>query len=141
MLHSVTYRLDGIYGPGGYVSADRADAIEYAVSLANVALDQLGDYVSVTEWFDCSGNEVNPRDLLGTTDLDEVANMVGQISDTLKGQDMGHLDLLTYDDLFELLAAHHVTEWCSPGLREKISAARTACHDVVVALAEEWPSI
>ena len=141
MLHSVIYKLDGIWGAGGYVSINRTDAIEFAVSMANVYLDQLHDCLGETEWFDRSGDEANPREVLGGPDLDEVENMIFQIGDTLKMQDMGYLDLGEYGDLFELLAAHNVEEWCSSGLKERISAARSAVHDVIVALAEEWPSI
>jgi hypothetical protein len=76
----------------------------------DTSLDRLDDQVGEAEWSHCSGNAADLRDLLKATDLDEVANIVGQIGDQLKVKSMGNIGLGVHRDLFELLEAHHVLQ-------------------------------
>ena len=103
MLYAVTYHIEGICGPGGSVDTSRDEILWFAKSMAEITLDQMDDAVSVVEWFDLDGNETDPRKLLQSNDLDEVANIISQISDAMMSQRAGYLDLWKYSDIFQLI--------------------------------------
>lgn len=138
MLYVVTYEIEGICGPGGSVNTSRDEIIRFAKSMAEIALDQMGDDVSFGEWFDLDGNETDPQKLLQSNDLDEVTNIISQISDAMKSQRAGYLDLWEYSDVFQLIEEHEVIAWCSAALKDQITQVRKAYFALVRDLSDEW---
>ena len=137
MLYVVVYHLDGVVGPGGHIASSRAESVEFAAGLAVVALDLLGDYVSEVEWFDLNGELSDPFSLLKSNSVDQVADVISQVSDYLKGRKSGHLDVVEYDDLFELAKNQDVGSW-APGLGARILELRSTYHALVEDLSQEW---
>jgi hypothetical protein len=140
MLYAVTYELEGIQGPGGYVSRSRSEVLGFAKGIAEVVLDQLGDAVSIEEWYDLNGEEANPRILLQSDDPDQVTDVISQISDAMKAERSGYLDLKEYTNLFELADAEGVESWCSSTLRARLHELRKGYWAVVDELSAEWGS-
>jgi hypothetical protein len=112
--------------------------MRFAKSMAETALDQMDDAVSVVEWYDLDGNETDPRKLLQSNDLDEVANIISQISDAMKSQRAGYLDLWEYGDVFRLIEEHEVTTWCSEALKDQIAQVQKVYFALVRNLSDEW---
>jgi hypothetical protein len=138
MLYAVTYQIEGICGPGGSVDTSRDEIMRFAKSMAEIALHQMDDAVSVVEWYDLDGNETDPRKLLQSNDLDEVANIISQISDAMKSQRAGYLDLWEYGDIFRLIEEHEVTTWCSEALKDQIAQVQKVYFALVRNLSDEW---
>ncbi len=138
MLYVVTYNIEGIYGPGGYVDTSRDEVIRFAKSLAELALDQMDDAVSIHEWFDVNGNEEQPRHLLRSNKVEEVKHIIEQISDTMKSEDLGYVDFWEYGDIFKLIEDQQFTSWCSESLKDQITQVKKAYFALVNHLADEW---
>ena len=138
MLHAVTFKIEGICGPAGYVDTSRDKVIRHAKSIAEVALDQMGDGVSFHEWFDLEGNEAEPFNLLQSADLIEVENIVVQISDAMKGEGSGCIDVHEYSDLFQLIEDQNFDSWCSASLKDRITEVKRAYFSLIQAISDEW---
>lgn len=136
MIYAMTYEIEGICG--GSVNTSQMEIINFAKSMAETALDQLDDAISLGEWFDLSGNETEPMKSLLSGDIDEIQDMIGQISDRLKAKKMGFIDLWEYQDIFQLIEYHDVTSWCSKSLKDHIATARKANCGLVQEFANEW---
>jgi len=138
MLYAITYEIEGICGPGGYVSATRNEALTFAREMAEVALGQLGDGVSCVDWFDFNGEADDPRGILSSNDLDEVAYAVEQINDAMQSQNIGYIGLLEYQDLFHFIEDQNVVSWCSKKLKDRIVSMRNYYSCLTRDIASEW---
>lgn len=138
VLHLVTFNLEGIVGPGGFISETREGVVSFAVPLAETALNQLGDKVNALEWYDLSGSEQNPRELLTFGDHEEAAKVIGQISDYLKADTSGYIDLWAYSSFFDLVREHDVERWCSTNVKLAIKTAREAYAEAIESLSRDW---
>ena len=138
MLHVVTCEIDGIYGPCGHVFNSRQEALAFAKAIAETALDQLCDAVPLGEWYDLAGEEVDPYQALKSDDPDLVGDMIGQISDAMKADRSGYVDLADFDDIFELLVGHDVASWCSNSLKVRIAELHRAYSSLLDDLEKEW---
>lgn len=85
----LNYFFDGIDGPEKLTIASAADARPFA----ETALHMLGDSVGELGWFDLSGEESAPLDLLSSLEDDEVRNAISQIDDFLKSKGLGYMEL------------------------------------------------
>ncbi|PKL41996.1 MAG: hypothetical protein CVV41_16225 [Candidatus Riflebacteria bacterium HGW-Riflebacteria-1] len=141
MIYAMTYEINGICGPAGLLDQAREKVIQFAASMARIALDQLGDAVGLIEWQNLSGEEVDPRKQLESQDIEEVVNILEQRSDCLKEQSAGYIDLWEYSNVFDLIAEQGVESWCSSELKDQIAVARKAYFAVVNDIANEWPNI
>lgn len=103
MIFAVTYNIESSTGPGGYIDTSRDEVIKFAKSMAEVALDDMDDLVSSSEWFDLDENEREPRNLLQSNNLEEVKNIIEQIGDVMKVKGFGYIDFWEYGDIFELI--------------------------------------
>lgn len=138
MLYAVIYEIEGITLPSGYVNTSRDEVIRVAKSIAEMALDQMGDAISLYDWYDSDGNEAEPFKLLQSANLEEVKNIVIQISDDMKGERSGYIDFLEYSDIFELIKEQEVTSWCSASLKEEITQVKKAYFALVHHLSDDW---
>lgn len=138
MLYAITFEINSIFSPGGSVKTTRAEIIGFAKSMAKLALDQLGDAVSFVEWFDLNGEETSPHKSLQSGDIDEIENIIGQISDTMQVHNLGYIGLWEYEDIFHLIEDQDVISWCSTSLKDRIATARKAYFGLVHELANEW---
>jgi hypothetical protein len=96
-----------------------------AADIAALALDQMGDAVGLSDWYDLDGNEADPRKLLLTPNADELVNAIEQISDHMKGDKSGYIDLWKYSDVFALIEEQSVEDWSSKRLKNTILECRT----------------
>lgn len=139
MLYAVTYEISGIVGPAGFIDTDRDEVVRFAKSIAEVSLDCLGDRVTVHEWYDLEGEEVRDlRSLLKSGDEKEVLDIIGQISDHMKGQKEGNIDIWEYKDIFELVDEHNVMSWCSKSLNKEIARIRKEYFSLIREISDEW---
>lgn len=135
MLYLVAYHLDGITNHGGAICTSRSEAVAFAKSMAETALAQ---GVSIDEWYDLEGEEVDPHKALSSDNEDLIVDMIGQVSDALKGSGPDYIDICEYDDLLALIEAQHVIEWCSPATKARIQDFRRAYEELIVDLDREW---
>src|SRR5262245_37459833 len=119
MIHSLHFLLDGVAGPGGAIDERRGELVAFAVDLARTAVGMLGDWVNDADWFDASGEQSDIHALLASEDEGELVDVVSQVSDAMKGQGMGFIDLEQHDDLFALIDCHYMVEWVSPAVRDR----------------------
>ena len=138
MIYAVTYEIVGITGQEGAVDVSRERILEFAKNMAQVALDHLGDSVNFVDWYDLNGDEIETNALLTSADADELTDSISQISDELKCQREGWIDLWEYSDLFELVKEHYVEEWCSQQMKQRIADVRREYYGLVYDLSEEW---
>ena len=141
MLYAVTYELVGISGPGGSVARSEEEVVRFAQSLAEVALDQLGDAVPFADWYDLEGNDAKPRALLLSSDMEEVRNVITQISDQMKAQGQGYIDFWEYSDIFELVCDQQVELWCTSSLKKRIAEIRKEYYSIVHEISDEWANV
>src|SRR5664279_3609538 len=126
MLYTVFYQLDGIVGPSGYVAKSQEEIVELARPMAQLALDQMDDYATSCEWYDTNGVDADPRELLESDDIDEVIEIIAQISDTMKPRKGGFIDIAEFNDIIELIEKHNVVSWCSPKLRDQVASVHAS---------------
>ena len=138
MLYSLHYYLDGISGEGGAIDTNRAAIVDHAASLAKVAVDMLGDWVTVLEWYDAKGEPTDVESLFKTNDEDELEHAVSEVSEAMKGQRLGYIDIHEHDDLFALIKHHRVAEWVQEPLRERIAATKRAYFHLMTDISDEW---
>ena len=141
MIYSLSFDIEGVYGPGGYAGESLPEVIGFATPLAVVALDHLGDGVSEMGWFNVAGEEANPRELLEQDEPRQVAHVVSQISDALKCRDMGHIDISTHETLLDLVEDQDVLSWCSGTLRNRIELLKIEQASLLTALVSEWAEV
>lgn len=143
MLHSLTYSLEGVYGPSGTIYNDKADLVRHAGQVAKVGADILGDILSAvdSEQDDegCVDSEsINVLNLLNSDDETEQEEAISRISDLLKINQMGYIDLHTHDDLFALIEYHDVIEWISPQLRTRIKKIQNLYGALAADISDQW---
>jgi len=147
MLHSVIFNLEGVFGPCGDVSSNRSEILDQAVTFARVAADSLGDQLSALDEelesiAENNDGGVDPsrsvRDLLDSAHSEDRERAVSMISDLLKSQSMGYLDLASHDDLFTLVEDHDLMSWVSPALKARIELARKQNAQLVQEISTEW---
>jgi hypothetical protein len=98
MLHSLYFSIDGVLGPGGSIDARRSEILKQAVSLAKTGLELLGDWANDADWFDGAGLPVDAWSLFETEDEDELQDAVSQVSDAMKTQGTGFIDVKQHGD-------------------------------------------
>ncbi len=138
MLYAVTYKLEGIFGPGGYADTTLDGVIKVAKSMAEIVLDQMDDGVYLHEWFGLDGNENEPRNLLQSDSLEELKNIIQQIGNAMNEGKDGYIDFWEYSDIFELIKEQEVTSWCSESLKDRIARVKKAYFALVNHLSDEW---
>lgn len=138
MIYSLHFSLDGVFGPGGAINERRGELVAQAVDIARAAVDVLGDWVADAEWFDASGNESDVLSIFDTEDEDELIAAVAQISDAMKAQRIGFIDLAEHDDLFALIDHHSMVEWVSKAMRDRILKVKRAYRALEGDLSDEW---
>ena len=138
MIYAISYELSGISGPSGIVDISKDEVITFAKSTAESALDQLGEWVLVSEWFNLDGEKANPRTVLESGNQEEILNIIVQISYEMKQKKKGYIDYWEYQDIFELIKEHDVMSWCSKPLNNKIIKAKKEYHSVIQSISEEW---
>ncbi len=138
MLYAITYEIEGISGPGGAIKTSQKDIVDLAKPMAETALYQLDDAVSLGEWYNLEGEDTDPRKILYLDDIDEVINIIGQISDAMKADKVGYIDLHEYEDIFQLIEDQDVTSWCSSSLKDSIAKVRKDYFGLVHELSDEW---
>jgi hypothetical protein len=138
MIYAVTYKLSDLIGPAGYVSENKDEVLAHAVEIAAIALDQMDDAVALSDWYDLKGGNADPRNLLSAASEGERRNTIQQISDHLKSENSGFIDLWEYADVFSLIEEHDVETWCSDRLRKVIFECRKNVSSLLQLIAEEW---
>ena len=138
MIYSLCYSLDGIYGPGGGIYRKRREAVACAVDLSKTALDTLADWVHDADWFDASGDLTDASSLFATEGEDELANAISQVSDAMKGQGIGFIDIVAHDNLFALIDHHHMDTWLSAQLCTRIKDVKSAYDTLESDISDEW---
>jgi hypothetical protein len=138
MLYAVTYEIKGISGPAGSLDTNRGEIIEFAKSMAEVALDQMGDDIFSYDWYDLEENEADPRKLLRSSDINQVANAISQVSEFMKTEQLGYIDFWEYGDIFQLIEEQEVRSWCSISLQNQIELVKKAYFALVRGISDEW---
>jgi len=138
MIYAVTYNIRDIVGPAGYVSENKDEVLAHAVEIAAIALDQMDDAVPLSDWYDLKGDNADPRNTLHATGVDEHRYAIQQISDHLKSENSGFIDLWEYADVFSLIEEHNVETWCSDRLKKAIVECRRNISSLLQTIAEEW---
>jgi hypothetical protein len=140
MIYALTFEFKGFVDPGGSASSSQDEIIKYARSMAEIALDHFEDALSFDEWCDLNQDPVDPRELLKSDDPDELKNIISQISDALKADRHGYIDLWEYNDLFELIKDHEVPSWCDEPLKSEIATVRKDYFTLMHHISDEWSS-
>jgi hypothetical protein len=138
MIYAISCELSGILRPGGIVDISKDEVVTFAKSTAEIALDQLGEWVPASEWFNLDGEETDPRTVLESGNQEEILYIIVQISDEMKHKNVGYIDYWEYQDIFELIKEHGVMSWCSEPLKNKIIKAKKEYHSVIQSISEEW---
>jgi len=138
MLYAVTYEIEAVWGPGGFVATTREDVVGVAKSIAEIALDQLDDAVNAIDWFDLEGNDADARVLLQSEHIEELVNVISQISEEIMIDESGYICLWEYSDLFELVDGHNVKSWCTESLKMEITRVRKEYFSLVDKISDEW---
>jgi hypothetical protein len=125
----------------GYVSENNDEVLEHAVEIAAIALDQMDDAVAPSNWHDLKGDIADPRNILHATSIDERRNAIRQISDHLKSDNSGFIDLWEYADVLSLIEEHDIESWCSDRLKKAIVECRRNVSSLIHLIAEEWSEI
>jgi hypothetical protein len=138
MIYSLYFCINGVTGPGGYANESLSEVISFARPIVETALDQLDDLVNEWEWFDPSGEEANPYELLHSDDTDQFQDILSQISDLMKAKGYGWIDIQTHDDLFYLANHHDVVTWAPEPFKHRLKELRKAYLSLVEDLSNEW---
>lgn len=138
MIYAVYCELEGIISPGGVVNSKREEVINHAKSMAVIGLDLLDDAVNLVEWYDLNGEETDPYKMLQSDNLDEVENIIVQISDEMKTGNVGCIDLGKYEDLFEFIDSQDVNSWCSGSLKAGITTLKKEYFGMINKISDEW---
>ena len=141
MIFSLSFNIEGVYGPGGSVHASIEEVLRAAAPLAESALDQMDDLVNELEWFDVFGAEADPRDLLRCDDGDEIQNAISQISDVMKARDSGWIDIQSHDNIFDLVEEHDALAWTSDQFKQRYAELRTLHAALARDLSDEWSAV
>jgi hypothetical protein len=139
MIYAVGYEIEGLTGPGGYVSASQADVIDQCKVLVQNSLLIFGDSLDA-EWLDIDEKAVNPIDIFQTGSIDQKLHILSQVSDELKGQKKGYIDYQEYDDVFGFVSDQNALSWCANSTKEKIVQLRNNYMTLIQDLSEEWES-
>lgn len=138
MIYAVYCELEGIMSPGGVVKLDREEVTIYAKSMASIGLDLLDDTVNLVEWYDLNGEETDPYKMLQSDNLDEVENIIVQISDEMKTGNVGCIDLRKYEDIFEFIEDQNVNSWCSKSIKDRIYDLKKEYFSIINDISDEW---
>lgn len=141
MMISLHFNIEGISGPGGYVADSLGEILPLAASLSETALDQMDDLVNVLEWFDLSGAEANPRQLLHSEDQGQVEDVISQISDTMKSHGFGWIDLQSHSDFFSLIAYHNALDWVTDDFKERYLTLQSEYLALVKDFSDQWSAV
>lgn len=137
MIYVVTYNLESVLGPGGFMSESRDEVMTCAVTWARQGLASLDDYVNLAEWYGDDGEPIEGS-ALWTADDTVIVSLLDQISDAMRTERHGYVDVFEYPDLFEAVKSHDVEAWASDEALQSIRDARKAYLRAISIVADEW---
>ena len=141
MIYCVVYENQGVSGPCGNIFLSREEAVVFAKDIAKSMFEKFGDPGAMCEWVNSGGDKIDPFNLQAATEVEEMECFIEQVSDVMKTECEGFVDIFEYEDFFQLCQNQNVEQWCSDKLKEKIRTIRKEYFGLIDQVSCEWCGI